>query len=177
MKIIVGLGNPGAKYVRTRHNVGFLFVDYLRQMWDFEDFKEKSKFKAYVSEGTLDGEKVVLVKPTTFMNNSGESVVALENFYKAGFENFYICYDDVDLMFPDIRFRDSGSAGTHNGMRSVIDLTGTQEIPRMRFGVDKENRRAELRNYVLNDFSAEEIEQIPSIFEDALKKLREKLDI
>ncbi len=177
MKIIVGLGNPGDKYFRTRHNVGFLFLDYLRQMWDFEEYKEKSKFKAWISEGNVGGEKVVLVKPNTFMNNSGESVVALENFYKAGFDNFCICYDDIDLMFPDIRFRDSGSAGTHNGMRSVIDLTGIQEIPRLRFGVDIENRRGELRNFVLNDFSKAEMEQIEPTFEKALVELRKKLEV
>ena len=177
MKIIVGLGNPGLKYVKTRHNIGFLFLDYLRQKFDLPDFKEKSKFKALISEGSINGEKVILAKPITFKNNSGESVVALENFYKAGFDNFCICYDDVDLFFPDLRFRLSGSAGTHNGMRSVIDLTGLQDIPRLRFGVDMENRKGELRKYVLNDFSKPEIEGIPPMFEAATDLLLEKLDI
>jgi len=110
MKLIVGLGNPGREYENTRHNVGFLFVDFLRDIWNFEDWKD-SKFKGIISEGTMNGEKIILLKPMTFMNLSGESVISLVNFYKIPREDVLILSDDIDMDFGKIRLRSEGSSG------------------------------------------------------------------
>ncbi len=165
MKVIVGLGNPGAKYITTRHNIGFLYLDYLQQKYGFSEFADKPKLKSLISEGTLNGEKCLLVKPTTFMNLSGEAVLAVKNFYKLEFSDFLICYDDVDLMFGVTRFRDSGSSGTHNGMRSIIGLLGTEAIPRLRFGVNIPDRKHDLASFVLSSFDDESLSELKSIFE------------
>lgn len=174
MKIIVGLGNPGVKYTYTRHNVGFLFLDYLADILDGSEFKEESKFKAAVAEVNIEGEKVLLIKPLTFMNLSGETIVALKNFYKLLNEDFLICYDDIDLYFENIRFRPKGSAGTHNGMRSIIGLVGEEEVPRLRFGVEVLERKAPIRDFVLGRFSESEMESLPIIFKEALQLVYEK---
>jgi len=171
MKIIVGLGNPGKKYEETRHNIGFLFLDYLAREFGAEEFQEKAKFKAMVTEAKLKEDKVLLVKPLTFMNLSGETLVALKNFYKLENEDFLICYDDVDLPFEKIRYRDEGSAGTHNGMRSIIGLLGSQDVPRLRFGVEVKERRMDLASFVLSRFSAEEIASLSDIFTEGLEIL------
>lgn len=105
MKLIVGLGNPGKEYEQTRHNAGFLFVDSLREAWGFEDWKD-SKFKGIISEGIRNGEKIILLKPTTYMNLSGESVSGVVNFYKIPRENILVIFDDLDMEFGKIRFRD-----------------------------------------------------------------------
>ena len=171
MKIIVGLGNPGVQYERTRHNIGFLFLDWLRQKFAFAEMQEKSKFKALVAEMIVAGEKVVLVKPLTFMNLSGETLVALKSFYKCEDSDFVVCFDDVDLPFGEVRLRQSGSAGTHNGMRSIIGLLGTEEIPRLKFGIDSDLRRSDLSSFVLGRFTEEEQAELPKLFENALAKL------
>lgn len=165
MKVIVGLGNPGAKYTTTRHNIGFLYLDYLKQKFGFSEFTDKPKLKSLIAEGTLNGEKCLLVKPTTFMNLSGEAVLAVKNFYKLEFSDFLICYDDVDLMFGVTRFRESGSSGTHNGMRSIIGLLGTDQIPRLRFGVNIPDRKHDLASFVLSSFDDESLSELKSIFE------------
>lgn len=174
MKIIVGLGNPGSKYTYTRHNVGFLFLDYLTALLESSDYMEEAKFKAVIAEANVSGEKVLLVKPLTFMNLSGETIVALKNFYKLENEDFLICYDDVDLNFENIRYRAKGSAGTHNGMRSVIALLGSEEVPRLRFGVEVLERRAPIKDFVLGRFSEAEMESLPVIFNEALELVYEK---
>jgi len=175
MKIIVGLGNPGDKYKETRHNIGFLFVDYLAKKFGADEFQEKSKFKALVSDVSVNGKKILLVKPLTFMNLSGETLVTLKNFYKVENEDFLIAYDDVDLPFAKIRYRKEGSAGTHNGMRSIINLLGTQNIPRLRFGVEVEERKMDLASFVLSRFLAEEINDLSDIFTEGLNILHESL--
>lgn len=159
-KIIVGLGNPGAKYLKTRHNVGFMFIDYLAKNFGAERFEEKAKFKAVVQEIELMGTRILLVKPQTFMNNSGETLLAIKQFYDFAIDDFLVVYDDIDLPFGAIRLREQGSAGTHNGMRSVISLLHTEAIPRLRIGV--ESRPEELKDkwpldkFVLSDFTEEE---------------------
>ncbi|MCD5382835.1 aminoacyl-tRNA hydrolase, partial [Candidatus Gracilibacteria bacterium] len=113
MKILVGLGNPGKKYENTRHNVGFSFLDFFAKKNNFGDFKDEKKFFGEISEGNIGGEKVILLKPQTFMNLSGKSVQAILNFYKIDFEDFFVIYDDKDLDFGKIRFREKGSSGGH----------------------------------------------------------------
>lgn len=171
MKAIFGLGNPGDKYLKSRHNVGFLFLDYLVSKFGGSDFLEKSKLKSLISEIEVGGEKVILVKPTTFMNLSGESVVSVANFFKIDMEDICICYDDIDLPYGSVRYRGKGSAGTHNGMRSVIELTGATDIPRLRFGIEVEGRFMDIRSFVLQDFSLDELDGLSDMFEDGISKL------
>ena len=130
MYIIAGLGNPGKKYENTRHNMGFLAVDLLAEKYGIRI--DKIKFKALVGEGRIAGQKVLLVKPQTYMNLSGQSIVEVMNFYKVEIENLIVIYDDIDIPTGTIRLRKKGSAGTHNGMRNIVYLLGDDGFPRIR---------------------------------------------
>ena len=145
MYIIVGLGNPGKKYEYTRHNMGFLTIDLLSDMTGIK--VDRLKFKALTGEGRIGGEKVILVKPQTYMNLSGESVRDIMNFYKEPIENLIVIYDDIDLPEGTLRIRSKGSAGTHNGMRNIVYLLGDDNFPRIRVGIGSENR-SDLIDYV-----------------------------
>lgn len=146
MILIVGLGNPGTEYEDTLHNCGFMVVDLLAKQEGIKLSKNKCKSKIF--EGQLFGKKVVLAKPQTFMNNSGEAVVELMNAFKP--ETVLIVYDDIDIPFGTTRFRKSGSAGTHNGMRNIVALTKTTEIPRLRIGTQSDEKPYSLADYVLS---------------------------
>lgn len=157
MYIIAGLGNPGAKYVNTRHNIGFDVADALCAKFDIK--LNKSKFKAICGEGRIAGEKVVVAKPQTFMNLSGEAVQELKSWYKTENSEIIIVYDDVSLPVGKIRVRPGGSAGGHNGMKSIILNLNSDEFPRVRIGVGApENSGFDLADYVLGKFSREEID-------------------
>ncbi|WP_163655599.1 aminoacyl-tRNA hydrolase [Listeria sp. PSOL-1] len=153
MKIIVGLGNPGKKYERTRHNVGFMVVDelsYLHQTpW------KKSKLGGMISEVNLNGEKLLLIKPLTFMNASGECVRAVMDYYQADIQDLVIIYDDLDISVGKIRLRQKGSAGGHNGIKSIIHHLKTQDFNRIRVGIDRPEH-GDIINYVLGDFKKAE---------------------
>lgn len=155
MYLIFGLGNPGPQYVGTRHNAGFDLLDVLADEAGIEI--NKNKFKSMVGEGFIQGEKVVLIKPMTYMNLSGEAVVQALNFYKPADDEFLVIYDDVDLKPGAIRIRVKGSAGGHNGMKSIIGLTGTSEFNRIRIGVG--GPRGNMISHVLGKFSDEEAEE------------------
>jgi len=174
MKIIFGLGNIGDKYFKTRHNIGFLFLDYLKQKLSFSDFSLKSNLKAYISEGFLDGEKVILVKPTTYMNLSGDCVVLIMNYFKCSLEDILVVFDDIDLTFEDVRFRSKGSSGTHNGMRDIILKVKDQNFSRLKLGIEVEGRMAKLSDFVLSDFHKSELDKLSEIFERALDSVNEK---
>lgn len=134
-QLIVGLGNPGAKYDRTRHNIGFDVVDALARTWQIS-FSENRKFQGFVGEGVgPKSTKIRLLKPTTFMNNSGQSIRAVLDWYKLPPESVLIIYDEMDLPVGRLRLRLSGSAGGHNGMKSAIAHLGTQTFPRLRVGI------------------------------------------
>lgn len=165
MFVIVGLGNIGSKYERTRHNVGFDTIDFIAVQYRMKNFK--SKHKAMVAEGILQGEKVLLVKPQTYMNNSGEAVREILDYYKVPPENLIVIYDDVDLGVGQLRIRAKGGAGTHNGMRSILSHIKTEEFPRIRIGIGKAPERMELANYVLSKFSEEERKGINTAIENA----------
>ena len=154
MFLIVGLGNPGPQYVGTRHNAGFELLDHLADEAAIDI--NKNKFKSMIGEGFLGGKKVVLMKPMTFMNLSGEAVVAALNFYKPKPEEFIVVYDDMALKPGAVRIRERGSAGGHNGMKSIIGLTGTEEFTRVRIGVG--GARGNVISHVLGKFSKEEEE-------------------
>ena len=155
MYVIVGLGNPGRKYEHTRHNVGFDVLEILSQKYDIPMLKLRCK--AVVGEGTIRGHRVALCQPQTFMNLSGESVVQLVNWYKPEADQLIVVYDDVDLPEGKLRFRPSGSAGTHNGMRNIIYLLGRDDFPRVRVGVgQKPHPDYDLADWVLGKFVGED---------------------
>lgn len=169
MKLIVGLGNPGKKYEATRHNIGFIAVDFLADIWKF-DFS-KTKEKGLVAEGFHDGEKVLLVKPQTYMNLSGVCIGGLVNFYKIPVENIIVIYDDLDLEVGAIRIRPSGSSGGQKGMQSIIDHLGTNQITRIKIGIGRDKKATD---HVLGVFDHEEWEIIKNIIPktaEAVEKL------
>lgn len=151
---IVGLGNPGAKYDNTRHNVGFDAIDLLSTRFGIK--VSKVKHKALVGEGRIKDMKVVLVKPQTYMNLSGESVRELVEWFKVPMERLIVIYDDVDLPAGKIRIRPGGSSGTHNGMKSVIYQLQQDSFPRIRIGIDKAPEGWELADFVLSKFNTDD---------------------
>ncbi|MEF9863364.1 MAG: aminoacyl-tRNA hydrolase [Christensenellaceae bacterium] len=163
MYFIFGLGNPGLKYKNTRHNAGFCAIDVLSKKYDIK--LKESKFNALVGQGSIDGQKVMLIKPTTFMNESGYAVDAVMNYYNGTYADMIVLYDDIDIPFGTLRIRDKGSAGTHNGMRSIISYLKTGEFARVRIGIGKPN--ISLIGYVLGKFEKEQRTQAAELFENA----------
>ena len=156
MHVICGLGNPGRKYENTRHNIGFITIDRLADKLGIK--VNKSKFRSTVGEGTIGGEKVLLVKPETYMNDSGLAVKDIADFYKLDPKDLLVIYDDFDIPEGTVRIRPFGSSGTHNGMRSVIRLLGSDRFPRIRIGTGKEDmEQRELISFVLGGFSKDEV--------------------
>ena len=153
MKIIIGLGNPGVKYENTRHNAGFMVLDKLAQKCNLEFNQEK--FSAYFAKGKVKGEDVILLKPTTYMNNSGFALRQCLDFYKVGMENVIVIYDDVDLPVGKLRLRQKGSAGGHNGIKSIISCGFSNEFDRIRVGVGKDPQ-IDMIHWVLGKFKEEE---------------------
>ncbi len=164
MYIIAGLGNPGRQYEKTRHNAGFMALDALADQLGIA--VEEKKHKGLCGRGVIGGEKVLLLKPQTFMNLSGESIRAAADFYKVDPEHIMVIYDDISLEPGQLRLRKKGSAGGHNGIKSIIACLGTQEFPRIKVGVGAKPDRMDLADYVLGHFS--QIEE--RIMEDAAKE-------
>ena len=133
MKIIIGLGNPGKNYEQTRHNIGWLFLEYLAEKYGTSI--TKSNCDSLVGEVKVNNEKIVLAKPLTYMNLSGNAVSKLKKWYKVENEDILIIYDDIDIPFGTIRFREKGSGGTHNGMKNIVQMLSTQDISRIRIGL------------------------------------------
>ena len=148
--LIVGLGNPGKKYANTRHNVGFWTIDEIARRWNITG--EKSERRAVTLDGVIRDKRVLLAKPQTYMNNSGQAVRALADFYKIDVENTIIIYDDLDTPFGTLRLRLKGSAGGQKGMKSVIQHLGTSEISRVRIGIGRPPGRMDPAAYVLKPF-------------------------
>ena len=153
--VVVGLGNPGAQYARTRHNAGFETLEVLSRRWGVEI--NKKKLNGLVAETTCNGHRVVLVLPQTFMNASGECVQPILQWYKAPLTNLLVIYDDIDLPLGKLRVRKSGSAGTHNGMRSILGSLGNQQgFPRVRVGVGAKPEGWDLADWVLSTYRQKE---------------------
>lgn len=152
MYVIAGLGNPTSKYTGTRHNVGFEVIDELAERMGIK--VNNKKHKALCGQGKIGSEKVILIKPQTFMNLSGEAVRAVVDFYKLTPENIIIIYDDIDLDVGKIRIRPKGSAGGHNGIKSIIAHMGTSEFKRVRVGVGAKNNGSDLVDHVLGKFDS-----------------------
>ena len=163
MYLIVGLGNPGTKYAHTRHNVGFDVMEKLAKKLNVSVSREKEE--ALIGECFVGGQKVILALPQTYMNLSGEAVMRLANWYKIPPENLMVLYDDIDLAPGFIRIRKNGSAGTHNGMRSIIGLLGYDNFPRLRVGVGQRREGYELVDWVLGHYIGEEQEVMDKAFD------------
>lgn len=174
MKIIVGLGNPGKDYKNTRHNVGFMTVDKIAEELNVDIVK--TKFKAVYGETNYKGEKVMLVKPVTYMNESGIAVRDIMNFYKISPEDLVVIYDDIDIDFGDIRIRKKGSAGSHNGMKSIIYQIQSEDFPRIRIGIGEKHKNQDLAKFVLSNFSKEEKEIIDNTVEEGGKAALDIID-
>lgn len=168
MILIAGLGNPTAKYEKTRHNIGFDVIDAIADKYNIE-VKER-KGRAFCGTGYIEGIKVLLAKPQTFMNLSGDSVTSLVNFYKLDpEEELIVIYDDISLEPGNLRIRKKGSAGGHNGMKDIIAKCGTQNFARIKVGVGAKPENWDLADYVLSRFSAGERERVELAVADAVK--------
>ncbi|WP_276357724.1 aminoacyl-tRNA hydrolase [Cohnella caldifontis] len=165
MRWIVGLGNPGKEYETTRHNAGFFVVDELARRWGAGPYQNKCK--ALAAEARVGGEKVALLKPMTYMNLSGESVRAFMDYYKASLEDAIIVYDDLDTEVGRIRLRYQGSAGGHNGIKSIIQHTGTQTFNRVRMGISRPKPGAAVVDYVLAPFAKAEWPEVKRMVDEA----------
>lgn len=154
MKLIVGLGNPTVKYEKTRHNVGFEVIDALADKYNIT--LDVIKHKGMYGKGKIDGQSVILLKPMTFMNLSGESVILVSKYYKIAPEDVIVIYDDINLDVGRLRIREKGSAGGHNGMKNIITHLGTEGFPRIRVGVGMKPPKMDLADYVLSHFSEDE---------------------
>ena len=159
MKIIIGLGNPGSAYKGTRHNVGFETVAKLAFDFDIV-IKKQSRFKSEIGEGRILGQSIMLVRPLTYMNLSGEAVKKILNFYKLNAEDILVVYDDVSLPVGDIRIRERGSAGGQKGMQNIITMLGTSEFVRVRIGIGSKPPSWSLSDYVLSRFLKEEFDDM-----------------
>lgn len=154
MYIVVGLGNPGRRYAKTRHNMGFRAIDKLAA--DHSIKVGASRFNSLIGEGMISGEKVILVKPQTFMNLSGEAVIQVFNYYKLPEEHLIVVYDDLDLPLGSLRIRKSGGPGTHNGMRSVVSLLGFTGFPRVRLGIGNRKIDEDIVDHVIGKVPKDE---------------------
>ena len=167
MFIIAGLGNPTSQYEGTRHNIGFDVMDALAEKYNIS-ISEK-KHKALCGKGVIKGEKVLLVKPQTYMNLSGESIAEILNYYKLDAEeDFLVVFDDISLAPGNIRIRKKGSAGGHNGIKNIIAMTGTQNFKRIKVGVGEKPKGWDLADYVLGRFSDEDRKKVNDAIEDAI---------
>jgi PTH1 family peptidyl-tRNA hydrolase len=164
--LVVGLGNPGDKYYNTRHNAGFLMMDYIAERSGIR--VDRAKYKALVGDGDLGGRRVLLMKPQTFMNNSGEAVAEAAKFYKIPPENIIVFSDDVSLDPGRVRMRKKGSDGGQKGLRSIVTHMGTEEFPRVKFGVGaKPHPDYDMADWVLSEFSKDEQKALFACFEKA----------
>lgn len=174
MKLIIGLGNPGNKYKYNRHSVGFIILDMILSEYQdsFSEFKEDKKLKSEISIGKIDGEKVILAKPQTFMNFSGEALNLIRVFYKIKLDDILIIQDDKDLAFGKIRVKDESSAGGHNGIKSIISCIGTNKIKRFKFGVANEKLKLlPTDKFVLEDFTKDEREKINEMKKEIIEEI------
>lgn len=167
MKLIAGLGNPTPQYVGTRHNVGFEVVDLIANQYNIA--VDTVKHKGLYGKGKIEGQSVILLKPMTFMNLSGESIAAVAKYYKILPEDIIVIYDDINLDVGRLRIRERGSAGGHNGIKNIIAHLGTDAFPRIRVGIGMKPSKMDLADYVLSRFSKEEQELMESGYERACK--------
>lgn len=164
-------GNPGLRYENTRHNFGFMAIDEIASKLGIN--VTKNKFNALIGDGIFNGEKIILVKPQTYMNLSGESVIQILEFYKVPLQNLIVIYDDIDLPFGGLRIKPNGSPGTHNGMRNITELLKSQDFVRIRMGSGRPTSGIDLKDYVLMKMNDEEINQVKILVEKVYKSVIE----
>ncbi len=161
--LLIGLGNPGREYKDTRHNIGFMLIDHIAVRLNARGMRLQSK--AIVISALHEERKIILAKPQTYMNLSGQSVQGLLHFYKIPFENLLVAHDDLDLPFGTIRIRPTGGPGGQRGMASTIEKLGTKDFPRLRLGIGRPPGRMDAKDYVLQDFSKDDIALLPEILD------------
>lgn len=167
MYLVIGLGNPGRQYDMTRHNIGFHTIDYIAE--EYNTKVNKLKFKALYGECSINGEKTYLIKPQTYMNLSGESIIEFVNFFKVPIQNIIVISDDTAIDTGKIRIRPKGSAGGHNGLKSIIYMLQSEQFPRIRIGIGApDNKNYDLADFVLGRFTKDEI----PVMENAIKRAR-----
>ena len=176
MHLIVGLGNPGAEYAKTRHNAGFLLVEKLAEQWR-SGWTNERKFAARVAKAERHGQKVLLAEPQTFMNLSGEAVGALVKFYQLPLEKILVVVDDADLPLGEIRLRPGGGTGGHHGLESLTQHLGSKAFARLRIGIGRKNEAREITGHVLGRFSADEAALLAKVLERAAGQLECWLDV
>jgi len=177
MIIITGLGNPRPKYKSTPHNVGFEVIDELKRKNDFPEFKFSKKFKSEISEKTINGEKIILAKPQTFMNASGEAVSSIINYYKMeDLKNLWIIHDDFDIPLSESKISENKSSAGHKGVRSIIDALNTKEFIRFRIGVKSQETSKDLKKIVLKKFKKEEKDKIKEVIEKTTETIKQKIE-
>lgn len=174
MYLIVGLGNPERDYANTRHNMGFDVINEITKITGIKVLK--SKFDALYGMGEIQGKKVILVKPQTYMNLSGESLIKFKKFYKISNKNIIVIYDDIDLKIGDIRLKPKGSSGTHNGMKSVIENLRTEDFIRVRVGIGAPENKEDMINYVIGAIPKREKEVLGKSVEKAAQSVIEVLE-
>lgn len=173
--LVVGLGNPDRKYENTRHNTGWMALDYIAEKLDCR--LNKIKYKSLIGTCEIGNAKVMLMKPTTYMNNSGQAVVEAMNFYKIPAENVIVIFDDISLNVGKMRIRSKGSDGGQKGMRSIINLSGSQAFPRIKIGIGaKPNPDWDLVDWVLSKFTDKEMKDLEKMFENAYKAVELIID-
>ena len=170
MKLFVGLGNPGSRYEKNRHNIGFLVLDALAS--DAGITINKKQCQAIIGQGQWCGEKILLAKPQTYMNNSGEAVLELLNFYQESITGLVVIHDDLDLDFGRIRFKQNGGTGGHNGLKSITHFLNSPDYDRLKIGIGRNPAFMKVENYVLSDFSAVEKLKLPVLIKAALGGLQ-----
>jgi PTH1 family peptidyl-tRNA hydrolase len=169
-KVLVGLGNPGKKYANTRHNIGFMVIEKLAQEWGFA-LKEDPKFLGRVAKGEREGVMTYLLLPETYMNESGQAVRAIVQFYKLLAADLIVVYDDIALEFGSIRVKPRGSSGGHNGLKSIEQALGSDYYPRVRLGIGDE-REGRLADHVLSPFTDEEQKTLSEFIDQAVKVVK-----
>jgi peptidyl-tRNA hydrolase, PTH1 family len=173
--LIVGLGNPGAEYVQTRHNAGFLLVEKLAAKWKC-DWANERKFEARIAKSERNGKRVLLCEPQTFMNLSGETVGALKDFYQLPLKQILVAVDDADLPFGEIRLRASGSSGGHHGLESIEQHLAAREFARLRIGIGRADGAREITNYVLGKFDPAENGLLEKVLDRASNQIETWLE-
>ncbi len=163
MKLIVGLGNPGKEYEKTRHNIGFMLLDYYVCDKKLDTYNWQNKFNALYMQADINGEKVIFLKPQTYMNLSGESVRACVNFFKIDIKDVLVISDDLDLLVGNFKLKSNGSSGGHNGLKNIAECLGTTEYKRLKVGIAK-NNNIDIKDYVLGKISSSDMEVYNKLF-------------
>lgn len=177
MKLLVGLGNPGKEYATTRHNIGWLLLDRLAKEWSATEFRAQKEFHALVSEARVNEEKILLIKPTTYMNNSGTAVQAILSYYHLTAADMLVVQDEMDYAVGTFAFAVGGGAAGHNGVGSIHTQLGTKDIPRLRLGISRPSGQIKAQDYVLQGFSSEEQPLLNTCLSEATKAAQDWIQL